>query len=393
MSLRVYFLEHSAIDVTNIRIRRTDLAVLFNSAFTCASAVFDHVSDQNEGYEIDTREGSSRKMNASEPVRCWKTPLPPRAGKRGSLLAIAFFARGPMIRRCADEFGSVLIREDGVSDPTDAMHKLARSQTDPLFFHDHFLATGHDVNTKNATATYVQFEGRVYAVTCRHVLDILERRIENKHSRFPTLALVIDRTVLNLSFFTAEGLKYGIAAPEAGPGEDPLDLAIADITGSYWELLKTRKGNAVIDLDNWREPRWARAEILVAAGYPDEHKQHVTADGEEKLAAPMPLVCAAVDGKIATDQREVRMRSRLKKPHGVHFSGMSGGPIYVQQDELLVPVGILYEGWPATSNNPVTFDDTGTKVLFDNCDIIVHGLALTPDNFAKWIKAAALKKS
>ena len=53
-----------------------------------------------------------------------------------------------------------------------------------------------------------------------------------------------------------------------------------------------------------------------------------------------------------------------------------------------MPVGILYEGWPATSNNPVVFDETGTKVLFDGRDIIVHGLTLTPDNFVKWLKAA-----
>ena len=275
-----------------------------------------------------------------------------------------------------------------MSDPTDAMHKLARSQTDPLFIQDHFLATGHDVNTKNTTATYVQFEDRVYAVTCRHVLEVLENRIETQHSRFPTLALVINRAVLNLSFFTVEGLKHSMVAPKTALGENPLDLAIADITGSYWELLKSRKGKAAIDLNNWREPRWARADTLVAAGYPDEHKQHLTIGGEENLAAPMTLVCAQINGEIAKDQREVRMRSRLEKPHGYYFSGMSGGPIYVQQDELLVPVGILYEGWPATSNNPVVFDETGTKVLFDGRDIIVHGLTLTPDNFVKWLKAA-----
>ncbi len=276
-------------------------------------------------------------------------------------------------------------------DATDVMHKLARSQTDPLFIQDHFLATGHDANTKNATVTYVQFEDRVYAVTCRHVLEILEDRIKAQHSRFPTLALVIDRAVLNLSFFTAEGLKQSIVAPQTVPDEDPLDLAVADITGSYWELLKNRKGKAAIDLNNWREPRWARAEMLFAAGYPDEHKQHVTIDNDEKLSSPMTLVAAQVNGRLAKDQREVRMRSRLKKPHGYYFSGMSGGPIYVQQDELLVPIGILYEGWPATSNNPVVFDDTGTNALFDGNDIVIHGLTLTPDNFIKWLKAAHLK--
>ncbi len=70
---------------------------------------------------------------------------------------------------------------------------------------------------------------------------------------------------------------------------------------------------------------------------------------------------------------------------------MSGGPIYVQQDETLVAVGIPYEGWPQTSNRPVVFDDSGTKVLFDGNDIIVHGLTLTPEIFDNWLKASGLK--
>src|ERR1035437_5476523 len=146
---------------------------------------------------------------------------------------------------------------------TDAWTKQTRAQTDPLFLQDHFLATGHDENTKNATATFVKFEDRYYACTCRHVIEILAKRQKTKHSRFPTLALVIDRGVLNLSFITAEGIKLGIAVPNAKEGEDPLDLAIADITGSYWGLLSSRKQKAAIDLDNWREPRWAKAEMLI----------------------------------------------------------------------------------------------------------------------------------
>jgi len=36
---------------------------------------------------------------------------------------------------------------------------LARSQTDPLYLQDHFLFGGRNKDTKNATATFVQFEG------------------------------------------------------------------------------------------------------------------------------------------------------------------------------------------------------------------------------------------
>jgi hypothetical protein len=277
-----------------------------------------------------------------------------------------------------------------MTNPTDAMHKQARAQTDPLFFQDYFMAHGHDVTTKNATATYVQFEGKIFVVTCRHVVEILETRQQTQHSAYPTLALMVDRGLLNLSFFTADGLQSAMKLPQPAIGEQPLDLAIAKLSASYWEVLTSKKNKRPIDLDNWHEPRWARAEMLVAAGYPDEHKTIVMDNGQEKVGAPMPLVCAEIDGKIAKDEPQVRMRSRLDKPHGFYFSGMSGGPIYVQQDEALVPVGIIYEGWPQTSNRPVIFDENGTDVLFDNRDIIVHGLTLTPDNFTRWLKAAEL---
>jgi hypothetical protein len=262
------------------------------------------------------------------------------------------------------------------------MHKLVRAQTDPLFFED-YLVAHHDVNTKNATATFVRLEGRVYACTCRHVVEILEKRKENQHSPFPMLSFIVNERMLNLSFFPAVGLQSF--------DEEPIDVAIADITRTCWDLLTSKKNKQAVDLDNWREPRWSRADILIAAGYPDEHKRQIANANEEMVAATLTLVAAEIEGKIAKNQREVHMRSRLCKPHGYYFSGMSGGPMYVQQDELLVPVGILCAGWPATSNDPVRFDTNSTTVLFDGCDIIVRGLTLTPSNFEGWLRAAGLK--
>jgi hypothetical protein len=43
---------------------------------------------------------------------------------------------------------------------SDENSRLARSQTDPLWLQDHFLGTGHDVTTRNGTASFVSFKGR-----------------------------------------------------------------------------------------------------------------------------------------------------------------------------------------------------------------------------------------
>jgi hypothetical protein len=75
----------------------------------------------------------------------------------------------------------------------------------------------------------------------------------------------------------------------------------------------------------------------------------------------------------------------LEKPHDYYFSGMSGGPMYVQQDEHLIPAGILFEGWPQSKSTP-------PRAELDMQDIVVRGLTLTPTTFDKWSNAAKLKK-
>lgn len=266
-------------------------------------------------------------------------------------------------------------------------NKEAKRNTAPLFMHDHFLfATGHDENTKNATGTFVKYEEKFYVVTCRHVLEIVEKRREAGQSRFPTLSLMVGRSVMNLSFFTGTGLQMGITPVPDAAGGPTVDLAIAEITGSYWDILRKYADKQAIDLDNWREPRWARAEMLVAAGYADEHKYNLNIDLEDKLATPLLFIAAQKRGDISRDQLTMEMYSRLERPHGYFFSGISGGAMYVTQDELLIPAGIVYEGWPQSKF-------AKPKPPLDDCDIIVRGMTLTPKTFAQWLANIKAQKT
>ena len=154
---------------------------------------------------------------------------------------------------------------------------LARSQTDPLFLQDHFLVGGHDVDTKNATATFVQFERKQYAVTCRHVLEVM-------------------------------------------------------------------------------------------------------------VGAPCVLLAAQKKGEIDRDRKFAEMHSRLEKPHGYYFSGMSGGAMYVIQDDVIIPMAIVFEGWPQSRNSP-------PHPTLNGNDIYIRGLTLTPVTFANWLARANLRKS
>lgn len=254
----------------------------------------------------------------------------------------------------------------------------------PLYIQDALLADGHDATTKNATATFVKFEGKYYACTCRHAVDIVNDRRVIGVSPFATLALGLKERFINLSLFGTDGLRDAISIVERKTGQDYLDLAIADIS-EYWDLLSAEWGHRAIEMDpaNWREPRWARAKLLAAAGWPETGKRNVTVGGIERVRGTVTLIIADVSGGISRHDDIILMNSRLGEPHGWFFSGVSGGPIYVLQDELMIPVGILSEGWPQTP------DDRHEK--FTPNDIVIRGVTLTPGKFESWLSAAKLR--
>lgn len=158
---------------------------------------------------------------------------------------------------------------------------LLRRQTDPAWLQDHFLGTGHDETTRSAIFTFVKRRGRHYAVTCRHIMKAVGDPCMVTNARNPTLAIQIDRAVLNLSYFTAEGLALGIKTPQVESKREEIDVAIAPLEGSYWPLFLEKKNKAAIDLDVWREPDWSSVKWCLAAGYPDEHKKAVVHDGTD----------------------------------------------------------------------------------------------------------------
>lgn len=171
---------------------------------------------------------------------------------------------------------------------------------------------------------------------------------------------------------------------EPGDGQCHLDLAIADIS-EHWDRLSAEWGNRAIEMDpeNWREPRWARVKLLAAAGWPEIGKRNVTVNGIGRVRGTMTLIIADASGGISRHDDIVLMESRLNEPHGWFFSGVSGGPIYVIQDDLIIPAGLLYEGWPQTK------DDRHTE--FTPNDIVIRGVTLTPTNFKKWLSASKLR--
>jgi hypothetical protein len=278
-----------------------------------------------------------------------------------------------------------------------ASQSLPRRQTDPAWLQDYFLGTGHDESTNSATFTFIKRSGRIYAVTCGHVLDGLADEKVVPGARNPTLALHLDHAALNLSYFVAVGkIEHTVKAPEAEGTHRDVDIAIARLSDNYWALLQEKKDKVPIDLDTWKEPAWDKVSYCLAAGYPDEHKSRVEDDRLGKVSAPFACVCVEVASPLARSRPMITLSSQLEEHHGYFFSGMSGGPVYAIEGDLneaedrdFFHVGIIFEGFPSSGRREVTDTDASAAFLTDS-DLFFRALTLTPEIFDDWLRQVDL---
>ena len=275
---------------------------------------------------------------------------------------------------------------------------LAWRQTDPLWIQDHFLATGHDENTPNATATFVKRRGRHYMVTCRHVLESVTKRRDAGGETQLTMALHVDRGVLNLSSVGPEGIVLSVRAPGADLHSRPADVALASLEPSYWELLSSRKSKTAIDLDFWQTPDWSTVRKCMAVGYENEGKTTIRNEGSEMVAARLLNVVADVCSMPAEDTTKFELMSELDRVHGFAFSGMSGGAVYAIEgsdrtefeDDELFPVGIVYEGFPATHRAREPGVEDAGRSIFSKRHVFIRAQMLTPGIFDDWLERCGM---
>jgi hypothetical protein len=268
----------------------------------------------------------------------------------------------------------------------------------PLFATEQFLKQGHDVSTTSATVTFVKFEGRIFGVTCHHVLSAFyaiamrdQRRIIPTIHSGPAIhhiGQVTDHGGYRWAFQSCrEFLKPAdVDDSEAGVAldrrnSDKPDIAIAELT-TLWSLLQNFRSAEAIDLDSWIEPDWSATQpVAMAFGYPDDHKYRAG----DKIAAPMPRVSAELGNRPSADKPQFALCSTLPTAHGWGFSGLSGGPIVIAdtiKDRYTV-IGITFEGNPSAKE----FKPTQESFLRAE-DILLMGHYLSPDRFRDWLNRA-----
>ncbi len=98
----------------------------------------------------------------------------------------------------------------------------------------------------------------------------------------------------------------------------------------------------------------------------------------------MTLVAAEAASAMSPRPTSFTLHSRVKVAHGYYFSGLSGGPFFLTEEiDQILPIGIVIEGGPSSSNAPESF-------IFDSNTIFVRGQTLTPTIFKEWLELTDL---
>jgi hypothetical protein len=275
-----------------------------------------------------------------------------------------------------------------------AIESLPRRNSDPIWLQDYFVHTGHHAGTRSGTATFVRRKGIHYVCSCRHITEGIKDPKIVPNAKFPTLALAIDKTFINLARITANGLELVMRAPGPDTEHGHADIAIAPLDPASWHLLRTRKNKSAIDLDCWKEPDWSKVRFGLANGYPDEHKKNISANSVDQVANQLITVVAVVASKPSGTQRTITLNSVLDNPPAWYFSGLSGGPLYFiegleereAEDDELFPVGIVFEGSPSSGRTEANASRDTAASFLTGRDLFIRALALSPAIFDEWVR-------
>lgn len=254
----------------------------------------------------------------------------------------------------------------------------------PLFLSDNLITQGHHERIENATATFITFNRSIYLVTCGHVLDHLQS-IRPENGDWATMYLSVGRSILQFSFLDPNNpikRKDSFQKTEIVDLFRPApDIAIAKMPAHWWDWIQKEKNKLAINLDLWVEPLWNESSMGAAAGYPTEHKGL----NQGKVSSPCVETVAEWASSLSINSDRFRMHSTLTEEHGIFFSGMSGGPVFlVDNNEDCHPIGIIIEGFPGSR---AAFEERdGSSAFLSKLDIDIQGLLITPTRFSQWLE-------
>jgi hypothetical protein len=209
---------------------------------------------------------------------------------------------------------------------------------------------------RSATLTFVQFNSRTYGITCKHVVDALNK--ENKKAGEGTY-----------SFYTFANGTYWVdnkfsAAPPLDFIEVAPDLVIREIHPDMPKAI----GKKPFVIDDAEDICLGSLQHGIAVGFPEEKKFYHKDNIGTRVAESCIYVIAELHSKPGT---QFWLFSELPDvPNISSYSGMSGGPVYWSTLEKYGLLGICYEAKHTDPNRP---------------EIQIGVERITKERFAAWI--------
>lgn len=228
---------------------------------------------------------------------------------------------------------------------------------------------GSDRMIRSATLTFVEFSGRCFAVTCRHVLASLDSTNQAARSRYGNETGVFEPDIDPYQFFTpienrSIHFRYKLwAVPETAAGVP--DVAIAEVSPQYVTSVRRRPMKIT--------PRLGLPVSAIAAGYPEQQRKTIPKDKVNDFLSLSVANCLA----YITEQS-----GRLVLSDGIDdageldiLSGMSGGPIVWSDSKNFGLLGIVTSG----------LDIVPKESMDSTPGIAIFGEPITYELFEHWI--------
>ncbi len=215
---------------------------------------------------------------------------------------------------------------------------------------------------RNGTLTFVKSDGKVFGITCWHVIEHYRSQID-KSGNLDSHSM---RTMVNGFYFVLDRF----VRPKPQMGMPNLDIAIRELRPDFPLAI----GKIPIDLDqNNNLPQ--RISYGYAIGFPETMKYRIQENTGFRVSMPQVEILAELQ---AVPTGRFTMFSEIDNiPENIDYSGMSGGPIFWSTSEHYGMLGIVYEG--------------GKGAELSNKSIYVFGELATAEVIKEWIAQVPLR--
>jgi hypothetical protein len=208
-----------------------------------------------------------------------------------------------------------------------------------------------DAASETATVTFIRINEKAYAVTARHVIEILDGLRSKEGKTFEGYACVQSPGVAILGPF--------LTPPPDFPNAQP-DIAICPVHPE----LPARIGKVPFEILAEHDAEWPVSHAI-AVGFPTVEK-HDLPDALGGVQLALPCVQALAEGLNSSGSSDqVQFHSELsEKPSVVSLSGMSGGPVFWTNESDHGLIGFVKEALDVTPKEGEETFYTEPKVNF-----------------------------